>query len=685
MTDGEIWNQQSLFDFINKAATKNARFFSLGIGSGASSSLVEGIARAGDGFAQFVGENEKMDKRVVRMLKGALTPHIRDYRLEVKYEKEDDDYEMVESVADCLTNLVTSSPEPKSSSLRKKTISLFDKSATVEDTVSTAGRGRYDHLPPIATPKLLQAPHKIPSLYPFNRTTAYLLMSPEACQRTPRAVILRATCEHGPLELEIPVQDVGVGETLHQLAAKKAIHELEEGRGWITEAKKNGKLVKEQHEGRWDEMVEREAVRLGVQFQVGGKWCSFVAVEANSNTGQSQETIMEGERDSISSESISGSTLFGAGAPRSKLNGPSQPTFNASPKPAVPGGLSGSSSASHGSELFAQANPSLYVPGSARASASFGAPPSSFRAPYYTHAVAFGGAPIPSHNAGRLFGSNSRSTFKSKADVDSAAGRSRAMIGNAPQAAGAFGAPSFQQQQTGYVMLDRSIPPPPPGAPFNAPLALSASCSAPYSPTPQNNPTQQAQFQMVQQQQVQEQRPAQKSRGARQTFAALVSAAPTTRRRERKTSESDMRKKRTPVFDRMDLSGPMGSSDDATGFCDVDSVAVEARAPAKAQTMEDRMHMLIALQEFDGSWKWESQLWTVLGMDEVKLESICKLAGVVDDGKIRATIAAVAFLQTKARAEEEVWEMLVEKAMGWLNGKIDTEQLKKVKEAMSQE
>lgn len=28
-------------------------------------------------------------------------------------------------------------------------------------------------------------------------------------------------------------------------------------------------------------MVEREAVRLGVEFQVGGKWCSFVAVEKN--------------------------------------------------------------------------------------------------------------------------------------------------------------------------------------------------------------------------------------------------------------------------------------------------------------------------------------------------------------------------------------------------------------------
>jgi hypothetical protein len=678
-----------MFDFINKAVTKNARFFSLGIGSGASSSLVEGIARAGDGFAQFVGANEKMDKRVVRMLKGALTPHIRDYSLEVKYEKEDDDYEMVESVTDCLTNLVASSPEPKSSSLKKKAISLFDKSAAVEDTVSTAGRGRYDHLPFIAAPKLLQAPHKIPSLYPFNRTTAYLLMSPEACQRTPRAVILRATCEHGPLELEIPVQDAGVGETLHQLAAKKAIHELEEGRGWITEAKKNGKLIKELHEGRWDEMVEREAVRLGVQFQVGGKWCSFVAVEANSNTGQSQETVMERERESLSNESISGSTLFGASASWSKFNGPSQPTFNASPKPAVSGGIFGSPSASYGSGLFAQANVSPQVP----VSPSFGALANSFSAPYHTPAVAFGGAPMPSHNAGGLFGGASRplfgsssvSTFKSNADVDSAAESSREMIGSVPQAAGLLGAPAPRQQQSSYAMFAGSSPPPPPGAPFNAFLAPPVSSSVQYGLAPQQIAPQQVHFQMAQRQQMQQQLPVQKGRGARQTFAALKSAAPTALRRERKTGESEMRKKRTIDSDTMDHSDAMDFSGDEIRSCDADSAAVETGALAKARTMEDRMHALIALQEFDGSWKWEPRLWTVLGMDEVKLKSICKLAGVLDDGKIQATVAAVAFLQTKARAEEEVWEMIAEKAMGWLNGRVDAEQLKKVKEAMSQE
>lgn len=167
--------------------------------------------------------------------------------------------------------------------MKEKVISLFDKSAKVDDRIE-ANTGKYDHLPAISTPKLLQTPHQILPLYPFNRTTVYLLLSPEACQQEPKAIVLRATSEHGPLMLEIPVQDIGIGETVHQLAAKKAIQELEEGRGWITEAKDHdGKLIKTKFEGRWNEIVEREAVRLGVQFQVGGKWCSFVAVEKLAN------------------------------------------------------------------------------------------------------------------------------------------------------------------------------------------------------------------------------------------------------------------------------------------------------------------------------------------------------------------------------------------------------------------
>lgn len=81
------------------------------------------------------------------------------------------------------------------------------------------------------------------------------------------------------------------GETLHQLAARKAVQDLEEGRGWIYDAKdENGVSIKESYPSCFSEMVEREAVRLAVQFQAIGKWCSFVAVSDNEDgSGKSDE------------------------------------------------------------------------------------------------------------------------------------------------------------------------------------------------------------------------------------------------------------------------------------------------------------------------------------------------------------------------------------------------------------
>ena len=45
------------------------RAFSLGIGSGASHSLVKGIARAGDGTAVFTAEGEDLRPKVMAQLK----------------------------------------------------------------------------------------------------------------------------------------------------------------------------------------------------------------------------------------------------------------------------------------------------------------------------------------------------------------------------------------------------------------------------------------------------------------------------------------------------------------------------------------------------------------------------------------------------------------------------------------
>ncbi|KAL2147158.1 hypothetical protein VTI28DRAFT_588 [Corynascus sepedonium] len=329
VTDGEVWDQNQVFDLINKevAATKGrVRVFSLGIGSTVSHALIEGVAAAGNGYSQAVGDNENMNAKVVRMLKAALTPHVTDYAMEIRYGKglvddkddQDDDFEMVErveKVMDGLTIQVTTEPDKaeQGDGPPTKPISLFDQSAdpdvemTTSGTSSTGntselGAGKYSHVPHVPEPKILQAPFTVPPLYPFNRTTVYLLLSPETVQRQPTSVVLRGTSRFGPLELEVPVTVLpDKSETVHQLAARRAVKELEEGRGWIfhaMDAADGGTRLQDKYPGRFQDMVEREAVRLGVTYQVGGKWCSFVAIgEDDQNVGEVQE--MEREAPSV--------------------------------------------------------------------------------------------------------------------------------------------------------------------------------------------------------------------------------------------------------------------------------------------------------------------------------------------------------------------------------------------------
>ncbi|KAH7056060.1 von Willebrand factor type A domain-containing protein, partial [Macrophomina phaseolina] len=305
LTDGDVWQHEVIFAYLNEQIQEKKdpiRVFTLGVGLNASSALVEGVARAGNGFSQAVGDNEKLDGKVVRMLRGALTPHINDYSLEVRYTEEkksekdtsaEDGFEIIEKVTDSLRvdlKLQDGELKEEEKARTEETISLFDESVNLDtthiDSTSSDGADRFAHLPPLNAPAILQAPSRIPSLFPFNRTTIYMLLSPNspAAERTPTSVILRGTSKQGPLELEIPVsvlaENDGKNVTIHQLAARKAILELEEGRGWLVDAvDPTGTKLQENMEGRWDELV-------------GGKWCSFVALEEHS-----KETNDEMDRD----------------------------------------------------------------------------------------------------------------------------------------------------------------------------------------------------------------------------------------------------------------------------------------------------------------------------------------------------------------------------------------------------
>ncbi|XP_036894078.1 von Willebrand factor A domain-containing protein 5A isoform X2 [Sturnira hondurensis] len=82
-TDGEVDNTFSVIKEVKSNALKH-RCFSFGIGEGASTSLIKGIARAAAGTAEFITGKERMQPKVLRALKRSLQPVVED--ISVRWE-----------------------------------------------------------------------------------------------------------------------------------------------------------------------------------------------------------------------------------------------------------------------------------------------------------------------------------------------------------------------------------------------------------------------------------------------------------------------------------------------------------------------------------------------------------------------------------------------------------------------
>ncbi|KAL2689203.1 hypothetical protein Neosp_003255 [[Neocosmospora] mangrovei] len=668
LTDGAIYDQDRLFELINHNVAESkgsVRVFSLGIGSGASTSLVEGVARAGNGFAQTVGHGEKMDKKVVRMLKGALFPHITDYSLEIKYEKadtsagDDDEFELVEKVSDGLKIDVQEVEATEKTSESKQPISLFDRSVDDDnDTDMTDAPdvdSKYDHLPAVPIPRYLQTPGEIPPLFPFNRTTVYVLLSDATPDQRPKSVLLKGTSRHGPLELEIPITTLAEKDSvIHRLAARKEVKELEEGRGWITHAKDtSGKLFKEKHDGHFSDLVEREAVRLGVTYQVGGKWCSFVAVEEKDGE-KKQYDAPPSYQDYVDQEGSSTLEALMAGGPSSANYCLASANMSArkSKKMGVPGA---NMFRSMGSMVRSGAQ---IRPGTDNRFAASPPPRGGM----------FGGG-------GGLFGG----LFGRKSSPDNATAQLCSVPSPAPAAAAQFqsfgrSAPSstgglFGQAHGG----DQAKP-----TAFGS-SSLFGSASPPPAPAAPGG----ALFGAPQQQSVE------RTRGSPFGSGGLfggpqppIYAAPALAPPEKAVDDATLAQYQKEMSEAacMPLPDELEDEDELAS-----AIPPPPPAPAPTFNAESALKTLITLQTFSGSWSWNRELEGVLGVKAKDLTTM-SLPGAVANHKqkddIVATACAVVFFKSKLKSEEDTWEMIVEKAEGWLADEIGENAAKELMETI---
>ncbi|XP_077466652.1 von Willebrand factor A domain-containing protein 5A-like isoform X2 [Stigmatopora argus] len=76
-TDGEVYNTKEVTNLVKKHSNSH-RCFSFGIGDGASTALINGLAREGGGHAQFIAGTDRMQPKVMQSLRFALQPAVED-------------------------------------------------------------------------------------------------------------------------------------------------------------------------------------------------------------------------------------------------------------------------------------------------------------------------------------------------------------------------------------------------------------------------------------------------------------------------------------------------------------------------------------------------------------------------------------------------------------------------------
>ncbi|BCS27811.1 VIT and vWA domain-containing protein [Aspergillus puulaauensis] len=233
LTDGEVWELEETVDFVREARAESGgalRFFTMGIGDGVSHELVEGIARAGGGYAEIIPlvDGGSWDERMVAVLKAAMSGHVAGVDIEVE--------------------------------------GVTMESRDLDGTGTTAA--------------VQMSPGDLSSMSPFIRNRIYILAENENNPINAQSMvkIKRKSTNGQETATEIPLHVLQKPDsTLHQFAAGALLRDLGSGQSWIQRGKRIPGYLNDEKE-----LTREEGERLGCKYSLLSQWTSFVAVETDT-------------------------------------------------------------------------------------------------------------------------------------------------------------------------------------------------------------------------------------------------------------------------------------------------------------------------------------------------------------------------------------------------------------------
>eukprot|EP00736_Rhodelphis_marinus_P013482 Rmarinus@m.16642 len=214
LTDGEVSNVDQITSLIRSHAD-SARTFSLGLGKSVSHSLVEGIAKAGNGTSLFSVSTDGLAAKVMRQLRMAFQPAIND--VSVSWTNQEDQMNALEPN----TNLVS------------------------------------------------QAPFRPPPMFSEEKMTVFALFEDES--KIPSKIAVSGISPEGPVQFTVYVdrKDMTEGKMLHVLLGRELITDLVNHESVLHSGKANPS----------EDEIREKVVEVGERYGLASKYTAFIAVE----------------------------------------------------------------------------------------------------------------------------------------------------------------------------------------------------------------------------------------------------------------------------------------------------------------------------------------------------------------------------------------------------------------------